>query len=970
MSVFKDGDSKCQQYPYMQNYTSFLKKMERPLVGRETEMKQLMAAMCRPELCNAILLAEAGSGKACVNSTLLPVADERGYITLAEVNIGDKVFDENGNAVTVIGVYPQGKKHAYKVVFEDGTSVVCNDEHLWAARTRWHHYEGHAYDVYTLKELMEYGITRRIRRKAKPYNIKSWYIPRNKAVQRPHAELLIHPYVLGVLIGDGCLTQNRALGLSSNDEDVVHRVSDLLGAVGYEKDPSNYTWFFLKRLRNGIRDVSFVQMSELEDKLKDNTVFGFKSIDRRIPRSYMLGSIEQRMELLHGLMDTDGTATGSDGRINVSFATNSKGLAEDVCELAASLGFRTTFRKEDRHDDIHMNTEYSVYFMVDDETAESLFWLQRHKDKIRENRRDDKRFHKIYDDIAIAEVIDLECEEEMTCIYVDGPSHLYQVGKEHIVTHNTALVQGTMMNDPERAYLEVDLPRMISNLKNENEMADKLKQLFNEVERFRKEEGREIVLFIDEFHQIVQLSPAAVEVLKPLLADSGTRGIRVVAATTYIEYQEYIAANLPLVERLQRINIPQPNKEVTVSILKGMANRYGVGSQFKTDAMFEAIYEYTNRYIPANAQPRKSILMLDSMIGWHRLTKKPIDMKMLADVIFETEGINIAFRVDATKIKEELDKRVFSQDFATSAIENRLQICCADLNNKSKPMSSFLFTGSTGVGKTEISKQLASILFEDERALVRMDMTEYALPDSLERFRQELTTHVWTRPYCIVLLDEIEKACGPVTRLLLQVLDDGRLLDRNNREVTFKNAYIIVTTNAGSEIYQNISQYNVDDTGSGKMMEKYEKLIQSSIKGTTGGGKFPPELLGRIDCLVPFQPLSLETMKKICISKLNKLRDEVQMKHHIVMQYEKRVVQYVVVDKMTTDSDSGGARAVVSRIEKEITTEVARFVNSHPNYDGKTMYVCVKGKLASEDKNQLETDAHIVVSTTPINTSK
>ena len=421
---------------------------------------------------------------------------------------------------------------------------------------------------------------------------------------------------------------------------------------------------------------------------------------------------------------------------------------------------------------------------------------------------------------------------------------------------------------------------MISNLKNENEMADKLKQLFNEVEKFRKEYGKEIVLFIDEFHQIVQLSPAAVEVLKPLLADSGTRGIRVIAATTYIEFQEYIAKNLPLVERLQRINIPEPDKQTVVSILRGMAERYEVGNQFKNDTMFENIYEYTNRYIPANAQPRKSILMLDSMIGWHRLTRQPIDMKMLANVIYETEGINIAFRVDAVHIKQELDKKVLAQDFATSAIQSRLQICCAYLNIKNKPMSSFLFTGSTGVGKTEMSKQLATILFESDRNLIRMDMTEYALEDSLERFRQELTTNVWTHPYSIVLLDEIEKACAPVTRLLLQVLDDGRLLDRHNREVTFKNCYIIVTTNAGSEIYKTIAQYNVDDTGSGKMMEKYESLIKSSIKGTTGGG-FPPELLGRIDCIVPFQPLSEQTMTRICIMKLSKLKDEVKLKHHI-----------------------------------------------------------------------------------------
>ena len=140
----------------------------------------------------------------------------------------------------------------------------------------------------------------------------------------------------------------------------------------------------------------------------------------------------------------------------------------------------------------------------------------------------------------------------------------------------TALMQSCSITDNNRTYLEVDLAKMISNLNDPNEMAAKLKALFDEVSAFVKEESKEIVLFIDEFHQIVQLSDAAVEALKPLLADSGTRGIRVAAATTYIEYMEYISDNQPLVERLQRMDIKEPDRETTVKILRGMAKRYGV----------------------------------------------------------------------------------------------------------------------------------------------------------------------------------------------------------------------------------------------------------------------------------------------------------------------------------------------------------------------------------------------------------
>ena len=520
----------------------------------------------------------------------------------------------------------------------------------------------------------------------------------------------------------------------------------------------------------------------------------------------------------------------------------------------------------------------------------------------------------------------------------------------------TALVQGIMEKDPQRTYLEVDLSKMIANLKNENEMADRLKTLFDEVSRYRRERDREIVLFIDEFHQIVQLSPAAVEVLKPLLADSGTRGIRVIAATTHVEYQQFIAPNLPLVERLQRIKLVQPGEEVVISILQKMCETYNVKPPKET--LFHSIYEYTNRYLPAMSQPRKSILILDAMIGWHRLTGKPLDTKLLADVIYETEGVNVAFRVDPSSIKQRLDEKVLAQQVATTSIEQRLQICVAGLNNPNRPMSSFLFTGSTGVGKTETTKQLAMILYDDDRNLIRFDMTEYALEDSLNRFRKELTNKVSTIPYCIVLLDEIEKAAPSVTRVLLQVLDDGRLMDENEREVTFKNAYIIITTNAGNEIYKTMSSYDQSDEPDFKTVEKYDKLIRQSIIAQSGS-KFPPELLGRIDCIVPFQPLSKKTMQGIIEMRLKKLAKEVYKRHGVRLHVKPDIYTYLIYDKLDTDSDSGGARIVVSKLERELTVPLARYINENP--DQKEVFVSIAGKMAIMDKRQLESQAYVYV---------
>ncbi|MFH7596036.1 AAA family ATPase [Streptomyces racemochromogenes] len=528
-------------------------------------------------------------------------------------------------------------------------------------------------------------------------------------------------------------------------------------------------------------------------------------------------------------------------------------------------------------------------------------------------------------------------------------------------TGKTALVQATMLVDKDRLYLEVDPARMISEAGTAENMAAILKGFFDEAEDFVRNEKHELVLFIDEFHQVAQLSDAAVEAIKPVLAASGTRGIRIIAATTYEEFHKHISPNQPLVERLQRINLNPPDQSTTIKILQGMAERYGVADEFYDDHIFRQIYEYTQRYMPASAQPRKSILVLDSMVGWSRLTHRPMDRDLLSDVLMETLNVNVAFKVDGAKIKKQLDEKVFSQEWATGAVARRLQLAVADLNDKGKPMASLLFTGSTGVGKTELTKQLAKLLFgDDQRHLIRFDMTEYAEDSSFAAFRSELTKRVWDLSHAVLLFDEVEKASAMVTRVLLQVLDDGRLNDDNNREVSFLNTYIVLTTNAGTEIYKSISQYAADDTGSGKQLREYEKLIRRSISSTTGDNRFPPELLGRIDAIVPFQPLSLATQQKIVRKKLRQMVQEVFIKHNVRVDVDARVLQYLIEDKGDTDSDAGGARAAVARLTDEVTTAVATFLNEHPSE--RRIRIDVVGDLVSDDKNLLSSDAYIEVS--------
>lgn len=535
----------------------------------------------------------------------------------------------------------------------------------------------------------------------------------------------------------------------------------------------------------------------------------------------------------------------------------------------------------------------------------------------------------------------------------------------------TMLVQGASVIDTLRTYVEVDLAKMAASEGGEDgtvQMASRIKGLFEDAMRYKRamakdedasRKQKELVMFIDEFHLLVQLSSAAAQAIKPILAESGRLGVKVIAATTFAEFHEYVEKDQALMQRLQRINVREPEKPVVMSILKSIARSHGVLDDIYDDQLFEMIYEYSNRYVPADAQPRKSILMLDSMIGWFRTYPGEFKMNrhLLASVIHDNTGVKVTFEIDGRSIEKKLNDRVFSQGFATKSIEQRLQIAVADLHDKTRPISSFLFTGATGTGKTEMVKALAELLFGEERAMIRFDMSEFALDTSLDRFREELTSRVWNKSHAVVLFDEVEKASPAITRLMLQVLDDGRLSNAQGREVSFLNTYLILTTNAGSEIYRNIAHYAQNDDGKDGLAE-YQKVIRHSL---IANKSFAPEIINRMNAIIPFQPLSQKTFERIVRRKLQNLQRDVYRVHGVQVKIHQDVIAYLVYESFDVDTDSGGARGVVAQMDTEVVSPIARYINTHPGV--RHIGVHVKGEMAYRNKDILQSDAHIEVGT-------
>lgn len=366
--------------------------------------------------------ANAGSGKAQPVDTIIPTPS--GNVKLGDIKVGDYVFSRTGDPTMVLGVFPQGEQEAYEVTFNDGRKTICAREHLWT------YYNINSGNQSLVTETLDSMLNRDIRlgnRGGSRYNI-----PVNSPVKYDAVPLPVDPYVVGSFIGNGCCTE-RALTISSNDEESVAEVARLLGASYKKCHEKNYSWHFFDKDGNKLktRDV-FADIPEL---IGD-------SYSKRIPSEYMYSSIEQRLSLLQGLMDTDGGIDYAEGRWNVRYTSVNKSLIEDIMRVCYSLGFTATMSEDRRKEKYKNGACYCLHFRVDNKSKEKLFRLARKKDKAIDAKSSDKK--RKYNRLGIVGIKDLGYKTDMVCIYVDNDEHLY-LTNDYIVTHNTTIAIGAAL---------------------------------------------------------------------------------------------------------------------------------------------------------------------------------------------------------------------------------------------------------------------------------------------------------------------------------------------------------------------------------------------------------------------------------------------------------------------------------------------------------------------------------------------
>src|SRR2546421_296625 len=437
----------------------------------------------------------------------------------------------------------------------------------------------------------------------------------------------------------------------------------------------------------------------------------------------------------------------------------------------------------------------------------------------------------------------------------------------------------------------VDIGALLAGAKYRGEFEERLKAVLNEI---KNAEG-ELVLFIDELHTIVGAGAAegavdAANMLKPMLA----RGeLRCVGATTLDEYRKHIEKDAALERRFQPIFVGEPSVPDTIAILRGLKDTYESHHGVRIrDAALVAAAVLSHRYIADRFLPDKAIDLVDEAASRLRMeidsspveldeaerrvrqleielaerdgatvdsmVKEEVDEDDIAAVVARWTGIPVDKLLEGETEKlihmeERLHQRVIGQDEAVEAVANALRRARTGLQDPNRPIGSFVFLGPTGVGKTELARALAEFMFDDEHAMVRLDMSEYQERHTVARLigappgyigyeeGGQLTEAVRRRPYAVILLDEIEKAHAEVFDVLLQVLDDGRLTDGQGRTVDFRNTVLIMTSNIRSA-------------------EQMREV-------------FRPEFLNRIDEIVVFQPLSREQLGEIVELQLARLRE-------------------------------------------------------------------------------------------------
>ncbi|MDO6513357.1 MULTISPECIES: ATP-dependent Clp protease ATP-binding subunit ClpA [unclassified Neptuniibacter] len=463
------------------------------------------------------------------------------------------------------------------------------------------------------------------------------------------------------------------------------------------------------------------------------------------------------------------------------------------------------------------------------------------------------------------------------------------VGKTAIAEGLAKLIVESKVPDviKESVVYSLDLGALLAGTKYRGDFEKRLKGLLNEIKELPK-----AILFIDEIHTIIGAGAAsggsmdASNLLKPLLS-SGQ--IRCIGSTTFQEFRGIFEKDRALARRFQKVDVLEPSIDDTYAILRGLKQRFEEHHELTySDEALKAAAELAGRYINDKHMPDKAIDVIDEAGAYQRLLpeelrKKVIEVEDVEAIVAKIarippKSVSASDKSQLAKLDTNLKMVVLGQDEAIDTLSSAIKLSRAGLKEPNKPVGCFLFAGPTGVGKTEVTQQLARVMGIE---LVRFDMSEYMERHTVSRLIGAppgyvgydqgglLTEAVTKSPHCVLLLDEIEKAHPEVFNLLLQVMDNGTLTDNNGRKADFRNVILVMTTNAGA---QDMSRASIGFTKQNHATDGIEAIKKM----------FTPEFRNRLDGIIQFKPLDPSIIKGVVDKFFAELQVQLDDKHVVL----------------------------------------------------------------------------------------
>ncbi len=494
-----------------------------------------------------------------------------------------------------------------------------------------------------------------------------------------------------------------------------------------------------------------------------------------------------------------------------------------------------------------------------------------------------------------------------------------------------------------KRIMALDMASMVAGTTYRGQFEERMKQVIKELR-----EHKEVILFIDEIHTIIGAGNAsgsldAANILKPSLA----RGeVQCIGATTTAEYAKSIEKDGALERRFQKVQVRPTTKEETYTILFHLSNYYGQYHEvFYPEDVLRACVDLSERYLTDRAFPDKAIDVMDE-VGARRHTRQEegkikksglnmVTVEEVAGVVAMMSGVPVQRVAKAENerlltMAETLKRKIIGQDKAVDTVVRAIQRSRLGLRDPKRPIGTFFFLGQTGVGKTYLAQCLAEELFGSKDALIRFDMSEYMEKHTVSLLvgappgyvahedGGKLTEAVRRKPYSIVLFDEIEKAHPDIFNVLLQVLDEGRLTDRQGHNVDFRNTIIVLTSNVGTRQLQEFGAgigFGAQELDAKRAHDTLLKALQK---------QFPPEFVNRIDNVVTFDALSRDTITRIVRYEVSLLQQRLKAQGHQLTVSAQAIEQLVDKSMDTKNGARPVKRAIQTYLEDPLTDILLR----------------------------------------------